>query len=252
MEGKQRVKKQGMGYSNNAVSKQKSKMNDNGSNMGKVTQFRNLDDIPNITEDDFVTDETNFPKYKNAEHFNHNQNQFLNNVVESNAISYREVSNPPRSNVSSTNSNGYRKESSPYEEHNIEEEDYSYIHYSVPSIPQRRHDLNNVDHQYSNQHDINRIEERLSSDDEDDLFPTPERKGPHQASLALVSKDDSAAREKSLRPLKNNPKRSAAAGATAMAAAPPLPCDMNGNVEKPLTEQEKLFFSKQPRAVEFK
>ena len=51
MDGKVRVKSHGMGNSNNTA-KSKNKQKESGSIGGKVTQFKNIDDIPNINEDD--------------------------------------------------------------------------------------------------------------------------------------------------------------------------------------------------------
>ena len=60
MDGKVRVKSHGMGNSNNTA-KSKNKQKESGSIGGKVTQFKNIDDIPNINEDDIQWSEQQQP-----------------------------------------------------------------------------------------------------------------------------------------------------------------------------------------------
>ena len=268
MDGKNRVKNHGMGYSNNAA-KNKNKQKDSNAVGGKVTQFKNIDDIPNITEDDIQwSDQPNDVNNSNMAQ----QQQFsaLQYYPSSGYNSHPTYAMPNSYNTESSSgimkqnhysSNSYSSNNSYSHQHHQQQPDYYSASqqsneneyqkdYNSNMWPQqhRHDDLRN--RQIQEEIEEAEFEEDVQDDDSsdgDNPLPVPPHKGGNK-----ISAEDDGYRGNNNGDRKGVAKQGNSKQNNINMAAPPLPYDIKKNAEKKLTGKEKLFFSKEPRPVEFK
>mmetsp|Transcript_9617 Transcript_9617/g.13147 ORF Transcript_9617/g.13147 Transcript_9617/m.13147 type:complete len:378 (-) Transcript_9617:24-1157(-) len=220
---KNRVKNHGMGYSNVAAAKNKSKSKDEGTLGGKVTQYRSIDDIPNITGDETIQPN----KY---EYTQPSQSQPFSNrgsYYDDNSDEYNQEITPPqpiKNEFKEDRQNSYSKQMDVFS-------DYG------PMLIQKQEE--------SSEHFHEEDEANYSSDDDSSpSLPYPpkmkEEPTPHYV-------DSSKGRK-----IQQKGGIEYAKQSVVVNAAPPLPCDMKEKIEKQLTGKDKLYFSKEPRSVQFK
>ena len=236
MDKKFRVKNIGMGYSNNAAAKSKNKHKDSADNGGKVTQFKNIDDIPNMNEEDLSWDSSssqyNEEQVGNLSSLQYSQNgncgpQFASNKKGVQLASHQNYPYVYESEISQQRNNF--EESIPEKGCFQAENNFQHSYVNNNNQP-----TNHVQHQ-SNERDLrfDEHEEEEFSSEEDSPLPAPPRED-HNKYVVSNGKPD---KKFGAKPLNN-----------VSSAAPPLPCDM----KKELSGKDKLFFSKEPRPVDFK
>ena len=215
MENKNRIKNHGMGYSNIAAAKNKNKAKDEGIVGGKVTQYRNIDDIPNLTGDETIQPSYEYsqtqPFSNRGDYYDDNRDEYTRGLTPPQAAKYEFKENKQQSYPMKVEDVGgpmlFRKH-----------EDYS--------------------EQFNEDDEIN-----YSSDESSPSLPHPPRMK-DKATPYVDARNESRFQQKNGI---ENAKQS-----VAVVAAPPLPCDVKDNIEKQLTGKDKLYFSKEPRTVKFK
>ena len=250
MDGKVRVKNHGMGYSNNAA-KSKNKQKESGVAGGKVTQFKNIDDIPNINEDDIQWSEQQQPStlqyMQQQQQFQDHQQYPSSGYSKPSYIMSNSNEEDCSKQKNNYNSNSYRnhyQEQSNYYSAPQQANDHYQKDFSSNMLHERHHeDFRN--RQIQEEIEEAEIEEELQdgdSSDGDNPLPVPPHKLNADEDGGYHHGDRKVGAKQSKNKHNNNMN----------IAAPPLPYDLKKNAEKKLTGKEKLFFSKEPRPVEFK